>query len=82
MADESQGRGAEGARPRNFALLGAAGFVTPRHLKAIRDTGNTLVAAVDPHDSVGVLDQYFPEARWIDRAPLMRPVAPAAMEHR
>jgi len=64
MADESQGRGAEGARPRNFALLGAAGFVTPRHLKAIRDTGNTLVAAVDPHDSVGVLDQYFPEARF------------------
>lgn len=46
----------------NFALTGAAGYVAPRHLKAIRDTGNALVAAVDPHDSVGVLDQYFPEA--------------------
>jgi UDP-N-acetyl-2-amino-2-deoxyglucuronate dehydrogenase len=47
---------------RNFALVGAAGFVAPRHLKAIADTGNTLVAAVDPHDSVGVIDQYFPNA--------------------
>jgi UDP-N-acetyl-2-amino-2-deoxyglucuronate dehydrogenase len=46
----------------NFALTGAAGYVAPRHLKAIRDTGNALVAAVDPHDSVGVLDQYFPDA--------------------
>jgi UDP-N-acetyl-2-amino-2-deoxyglucuronate dehydrogenase len=46
----------------NFALVGAAGFVAPRHMKAIADTGNTLIAAVDPHDSVGVLDQYFPDA--------------------
>jgi UDP-N-acetyl-2-amino-2-deoxyglucuronate dehydrogenase len=43
----------------NFALTGAAGYVAPRHLKAIRDTGNRLVAALDPHDSVGVLDSYF-----------------------
>lgn len=48
----------------NFALIGAAGFVAPRHLAAIRDTGNTLVAAVDPHDSVGVLDRFFPRARY------------------
>jgi UDP-N-acetyl-2-amino-2-deoxyglucuronate dehydrogenase len=48
----------------NFALVGAAGFVAPRHLKAIRDTGNSLVAALDPHDSVGLLDNYFPEARF------------------
>jgi len=48
----------------NFALIGAAGFVAPRHMKAIRDTGNELVAAVDPHDSVGVLDSYFPDARF------------------
>ena len=48
--------------PRNFALLGVAGFVAPRHLKAIADTGNTLIAAVDPHDTVGVLDRFFPEA--------------------
>lgn len=47
---------------RNFALVGAAGFVAPRHMKAIADTGNRLVAAVDPHDSVGSIDRYFPEA--------------------
>ncbi len=45
----------------NFALTGAAGFIAPRHLKAIRDTGNRLVAAIDPFDSVGILDSYFPE---------------------
>tara|TARA_R110002111_G_scaffold164386_3_gene230591 strand:- start:51298 stop:52263 length:966 start_codon:yes stop_codon:yes gene_type:complete len=50
--------------PKNFALIGAAGFVAPRHLKAIQDTGNRLIAAVDPHDSVGILDSYFPEARF------------------
>lgn len=45
--------------PLNFALIGAGGFVAPRHLQAIRDTGNHLVAALDLHDSVGVLDRYF-----------------------
>src|SRR6478672_1269395 len=48
--------------PRYFALTGAAGFVAPRHLKAIKDTGNELVAALDPHDSVGILDRFFPGA--------------------
>lgn len=43
---------------RNFALIGAAGFIAPRHLKAINDTGNRLVAATDPNDSVGVLDRF------------------------
>jgi len=47
---------------KNFALTGAAGYIAPRHLQAIRDTGNNLVAAVDPHDSVGILDRYFPDA--------------------
>jgi UDP-N-acetyl-2-amino-2-deoxyglucuronate dehydrogenase len=47
---------------KNFALIGAAGFVAPRHLKAIRDTGNNLVAALDKHDNVGILDSYFPNA--------------------
>src|SRR5690606_16637213 len=47
---------------KNFALTGLAGYIAPRHLQAIKATGNRLVAAVDPHDSVGVLDQYFPEA--------------------
>lgn len=46
----------------NFSLIGAAGYIAPRHMKAIKDTGNNLVAAVDPHDSVGILDSYFPEA--------------------
>lgn len=45
----------------DFALIGAAGFVAPRHIQAIYDTGNRLVAAVDPHDSVGGLDKYFPD---------------------
>ena len=48
----------------NFALTGAAGFVAPRHLKAIEDTGNRLVAAVDPHDAVGVLDRYSFDVRF------------------
>jgi UDP-N-acetyl-2-amino-2-deoxyglucuronate dehydrogenase len=43
---------------KNFAMTGVGGFVAPRHLKAIRDTKNRLVAAVDPKDAVGVLDQY------------------------
>ena len=45
-----------------FALIGAAGFVAPRHMKAVQQTGNVLVAALDPNDSVGVIDSYFPEA--------------------
>lgn len=49
---------------KHFALIGAAGFVAPRHFKAIRDTGNTLIAALDPHDSVGILDSYFPDAKF------------------
>lgn len=47
---------------KNFAITGVAGYIAPRHLKAIKETGNNLIAAVDPHDSVGVLDQYFPNA--------------------
>lgn len=46
----------------NFALIGAAGFIAPRHMKAIKDTGNRLVAAVDRFDCVGIIDSYFPEA--------------------
>jgi UDP-N-acetyl-2-amino-2-deoxyglucuronate dehydrogenase len=46
----------------NFALIGAAGYIAPRHMKAIKDTGNDLIAALDPFDSVGVIDSYFPEA--------------------
>jgi UDP-N-acetyl-2-amino-2-deoxyglucuronate dehydrogenase len=48
----------------NFALLGAGGFVAPRHMKAIKETGNDLVVAMDPHDAVGIMDSYFPNARF------------------
>ncbi len=44
---------------KNFALIGAAGYIAPRHMQAIKDTGNCLVAAMDPSDSVGILDRYF-----------------------
>ena len=47
---------------KRFALIGAAGYIAPRHMQAIRDTGNMLVAALDPNDSVGIIDSYFPEA--------------------
>lgn len=47
---------------KNFALTGASGYVAPRHLKAIKETGNHLIAALDPHDSAGVIDAYFDNA--------------------
>ena len=47
---------------KNFALIGAAGFIAPRHLKAIKDTNNNLIAALDKFDSVGVMDSYFPQS--------------------
>jgi UDP-N-acetyl-2-amino-2-deoxyglucuronate dehydrogenase len=50
--------------PLNFALIGAAGYIAPRHMKAIRETGNNLVAALDPYDGVGIIDSYFPEANF------------------
>ena len=48
--------------PFNFALIGVAGFIAVRHLKAIKDTGNNLVATLDKSDSVGIMDSYFPKA--------------------
>lgn len=47
---------------KRFALIGVGGYIAPRHLKAIKETGNNLVAAVDPNDSVGIMDRFFPEA--------------------
>ena len=47
---------------KNFALIGASGYIAPRHLKAIRDTKNQLLVALDKFDSVGVMDSYFPDA--------------------
>lgn len=42
--------------PQHFALIGASGYIAPRHMKAIKDTGNLLVAAMDKSDSVGIID--------------------------
>lgn len=49
---------------KNFALIGAAGYIAPRHLKAIADTNNTLIAAMDTNDSVGIMDSHFPQAHF------------------
>jgi UDP-N-acetyl-2-amino-2-deoxyglucuronate dehydrogenase len=49
---------------KNFALIGAAGYIAPRHLKAIKDTNNNLLCALDRFDSVGVMDSYFPNANF------------------
>ncbi len=49
---------------KNFALIGAAGYIAPRHMKAIKETGNRLVAGMDRCDSVGIIDSYFPEANF------------------
>lgn len=45
---------------KNFVLIGAAGYIAPRHMKAIKETGNNLIAAYDPYDGVGIMDSYFP----------------------
>ncbi|WP_130618926.1 Gfo/Idh/MocA family protein [Dyella amyloliquefaciens] len=47
---------------KNFALIGAAGYIAPRHMQAIKSTGNRLLAAFDPNDSVGIIDSHFPDA--------------------
>ena len=49
---------------KNFCLIGAAGYIAPRHMQAIKETDNNLVAALDPSDSVGILDSYFPQAKF------------------
>ena len=49
---------------KNFALIGAAGYIAPRHLKAIKQTGNNLLVAMDINDSVGIMDSHFPEAEF------------------
>lgn len=49
---------------KNFALIGAAGYIAPRHMRAIKETGNNLIAIMDPCDSIGIIDSYFPEAEF------------------
>ncbi len=60
-------RNRKNAKPperHRFALIGAAGFIAPRHLQAIRDTQSELLAAVDPNDSVGILDKFYPDTQF------------------
>ena len=47
---------------KNFGIIGVAGYIAPRHLRAIKDTGNNLIAAYDKFDSVGIMDSFFPDA--------------------
>jgi len=47
---------------KNFALIGASGYIAPRHMRAIKETGNELVAALDPYDGIGIMDSIFPQA--------------------
>ena len=47
---------------KNFALIGASGYIAPRHMKAIKETDNNLVCALDPYDGIGIMDSYFPNA--------------------
>ncbi len=49
---------------KNFALIGAAGYIAPRHMKAIKETDNNLVAALDPYDGIGIMDSNFPQAEF------------------
>jgi UDP-N-acetyl-2-amino-2-deoxyglucuronate dehydrogenase len=49
---------------KNFALIGAAGYIAPRHMKAIKETGNKVVAAYDPYDGIGIMDSHFPDAEF------------------
>lgn len=49
---------------KNFALIGAAGYIAPRHMKAIKETGNTLIAALDKYDGIGIMDSHFPQAHF------------------
>ena len=52
---------------KNFALIGAAGYIAPRHMKAIKETGNNLIAAYDVNDSVGIIDSFFPKCAFFSQ---------------
>jgi len=56
---------------KNFGLIGASGYIAPRHLKAIKDTNNNLLVALDKFDSVGILDSYFPDTSFFVEAESM-----------
>jgi UDP-N-acetyl-2-amino-2-deoxyglucuronate dehydrogenase len=52
------------ANQKKFAIIGIGGYIAVRHLKAIKDTGNVLLASLDPNDSVGIIDSYFPDSHF------------------
>src|SRR5688500_10963006 len=58
--------GTMNGRPKNFAIIGVGGYIAPRHLKAIQETGNRVVAAADPHDAVGILDRFAFDVRYFN----------------
>jgi len=66
---------------KRFALIGAAGYIAPRHLKAIKDGGHELVAALDPFDSVGIMDAYFPTAEFYTQPELFENYLQALRRH-
>ena len=49
---------------KNFAIIGASGYIAPRHMEAIKETNNELIAAFDPYDGIGIMDSYFPDSRF------------------
>ena len=66
---------------KNFALIGI-GYIAEKHLRAIKETGNDLLAALDPHDSVGILDEYFPNCEYFsDHARFERHIAKAQFQN-
>lgn len=65
-------------KPVRFALVGAAGYIAPRHMKAIKDTGNILVAALDKYDGIGIIDSYFPDAEFFTGRTLRPPYRQAS----
>ena len=66
---------------KNFALIGI-GYIAEKHLRAIKETGNNLLAALDPHDSVGILDEYFPNCEYFsDHARFERHIAKAQFQN-
>jgi len=52
---------------KNFAIIGASGYIAPRHMEAIKETGNRLIAAFDPYDGIGIIDSFFPESSFFNQ---------------
>ena len=68
-------------KPLNFGLIGAAGYIAPRHIKAIADTGNNLMVAYDKFDSVGRLDSSFPDCSFFEEMSMVIELIDTLPEH-